>query len=190
MTQSVLRRLGAAIVLIIMRLVPFLILYSLRRSFKLNLWGSGAAPADPGVAPIFGAGSCARPATAGRSGSNRSRCSIKIGDTTIIPIGFMDLTNTFRSTNSGASLATNFGNIPYNNAGFASKPGRAALLKIGSAWRTHASDFAWMRRSRIRTSVAYFEGDFVGWSRRQQHACFQHAGVQQQPGPSRTSLLG
>ncbi len=40
---------------------------------------------------------------------------LQLGAVTITPIGFMDMTNTFRSTNSGASLATNFGNIPYNN---------------------------------------------------------------------------
>src|SRR5689334_21128119 len=39
----------------------------------------------------------------------------RIGNATITPIGFMDATNTFRSTNSGASLATNFGNFPYEN---------------------------------------------------------------------------
>src|SRR5271154_5523327 len=37
---------------------------------------------------------------------------IKIGDATIMPVGFMDLTNTFRSTNAGTSLQTNFGSIP------------------------------------------------------------------------------
>ncbi len=41
--------------------------------------------------------------------------SLKIGDTLITPIGFMDLTNTYRSTNAGTSLQTNFGSIPYNN---------------------------------------------------------------------------
>src|SRR5262249_23814712 len=39
----------------------------------------------------------------------------RIGDAFITPIGFMDLTNTFRSTNAGSSLQTNFGSIPYNN---------------------------------------------------------------------------
>jgi hypothetical protein len=44
-----------------------------------------------------------------------SPLQLRIGDTAITPIGFMDATNTFRSTASGAGLATNFGNIPYNN---------------------------------------------------------------------------
>ena len=41
--------------------------------------------------------------------------AVKIGDTTITPVGFMDLSNTFRDTNSGTSLQTNFGSIPFNN---------------------------------------------------------------------------
>jgi hypothetical protein len=40
---------------------------------------------------------------------------LKIGDASITPIGFMDLTNTFRSTNAGTSLQSNFASIPYNN---------------------------------------------------------------------------
>src|SRR5262249_53357114 len=44
-----------------------------------------------------------------------SPLQFKIGDATITPIGFMDLTNTYRSTNAGTSLQTNFGSIPYNN---------------------------------------------------------------------------
>src|SRR5579862_4003010 len=45
----------------------------------------------------------------------QSPLQLQLGGVTITPVGFMDMTNTFRSTNSGASLATNFGNIPYNN---------------------------------------------------------------------------
>src|ERR1035441_6569025 len=51
-----------------------------------------------------------------------------LGYATITPIGFMDLTNTWRSTNSGATLATNFGSYPYNNTpqGRLSEIGRAS----------------------------------------------------------------
>ncbi|HUI76902.1 MAG TPA: hypothetical protein VLY24_03275 [Bryobacteraceae bacterium] len=44
-----------------------------------------------------------------------SPLQLRIGASTITPVGFMDATDTFRSTNSGAGLATNFGNYPYNN---------------------------------------------------------------------------
>lgn len=44
-----------------------------------------------------------------------SPLQIKIGDTTIMPVGFMDLTATWKDKNAGGSLGSNFGNIPYNN---------------------------------------------------------------------------
>ena len=40
---------------------------------------------------------------------------IKIGETTIQPIGFMDLTMDWKDKNAGGSLGSNFGSIPYNN---------------------------------------------------------------------------
>src|SRR5260370_27814661 len=40
---------------------------------------------------------------------------IQLGAVTITPVWLMELPNTCRSTNSGASLKTNFGNFPYNN---------------------------------------------------------------------------
>jgi hypothetical protein len=55
------------------------------------------------------------PAQAGEATPPESPLQLRIGNTTILPIGFIDATNTFRSTNSGASLATNFGNYPYGN---------------------------------------------------------------------------
>ncbi len=45
-----------------------------------------------------------------------SPLQLKIGGTTITPVGFMDFTNTWRSTADGDSLKTNFGHFPYNNS--------------------------------------------------------------------------
>jgi hypothetical protein len=39
-----------------------------------------------------------------------------IGSATIMPVGFMDFTAVFRSTNPGSGIGTNFGSIPYNSA--------------------------------------------------------------------------
>ena len=39
----------------------------------------------------------------------------KIGDTTIQPIGFADLTGTWKDKNAGGTVGTNFGSIPYSN---------------------------------------------------------------------------
>jgi hypothetical protein len=81
---------------------------------------------------------------------------LKIGDAYITPIGFMDLTNTWRSTNAGTSLQTNFGSIPYNNT----TPGRLTEDKLSAAnsrigFRVDALEKGW-------AVMGYFEGDFVG----------------------------
>jgi len=45
-----------------------------------------------------------------------SPLQLKIGETTIIPIGFMDITGEFRDKNAGGVIGSNFGSVPYNNA--------------------------------------------------------------------------
>jgi uncharacterized coiled-coil protein SlyX len=44
-----------------------------------------------------------------------SPLQILLGDIAITPVGFMDLTATWKNTNATGSLGTNFGNFPYNN---------------------------------------------------------------------------
>jgi hypothetical protein len=44
-----------------------------------------------------------------------SPLQLKIGDTTIMPVGFMDLTLSWKDKNAGGSLGSNFGSVPYNN---------------------------------------------------------------------------
>jgi len=54
---------------------------------------------------------------AGSQGDNvASPLQIHIGDATITPVGFLDFTTVFRTTDEGSGIGTNFGNIPYNNA--------------------------------------------------------------------------
>jgi hypothetical protein len=80
----------------------------------------------------------------------------KIGEATITPIGFMDLTNTFRSTNSGSSLQTNFGSIPYNNT----LQGRLTENKLSAA----NSRIGFRVDAKVKNTniLGYYEGDFVG----------------------------
>jgi hypothetical protein len=66
-----------------------------------------------GVAPALPPAAAA--AQAAEGAAPESPLQLKIGNTTILPLGFIDATNTWRSTNSGASLATNFGSYPYGN---------------------------------------------------------------------------
>src|SRR5438477_3551335 len=85
-----------------------------------------------------------------------SPLQIKIGDATITPIGFMDLTNTYRSTNAGTSLQTNFGSIPYNNT----VQGRLSEDKLSVA--NSRIGFRVDAVAKGYNILGYFEGDFVG----------------------------
>jgi hypothetical protein len=66
-----------------------------------------APPPPPAPRPAF-----APPAEAPAS----SPLQIRIGDTTIQPIGFMDLTGEWKDKNAGGSIGSSFGSIPYNTA--------------------------------------------------------------------------
>jgi hypothetical protein len=44
-----------------------------------------------------------------------SPLQLKIGDTTIIPVGFMDATAVWRDKNAGSGIGSNFGSVPYKN---------------------------------------------------------------------------
>jgi hypothetical protein len=87
-----------------------------------------------------------------------SPLQIRVGDASITPVGFMDMTNTWRSTNSGASLATNFGNFPYSNTPtgnltenrMSAQNSRLGLRVDATAKGAHV--------------LGYYEGDFVGFA--------------------------
>jgi hypothetical protein len=85
-----------------------------------------------------------------------SPLQIKVGDAAITPVGFMDLTNTFRSTNAGTSLQTNFGSIPYNNV----VAGRLSENKLSVA--NSRIGFRVDARVKGASVLGYYEGDFVG----------------------------
>jgi hypothetical protein len=44
-----------------------------------------------------------------------SPLQLHIGSATITPVGFMDFTGVFRTTNPGSGIGTNFGSLPYSN---------------------------------------------------------------------------
>jgi hypothetical protein len=44
-----------------------------------------------------------------------SPLSFRIGDATFTPLGFLDLTDVFRTTGTGNGIGTTFGGVPYNN---------------------------------------------------------------------------
>jgi hypothetical protein len=108
-------------------------------------------PPPPALAPPV-------PVPQGGSAEQPSPLQIKIGDATITPVGFMDITNTWRSTNAGTSLQTNFGSFPYNNT----VPGRLTEDK----WSAENSRLGLRVDANVKGAnvLGYFEGDFVGGS--------------------------
>jgi hypothetical protein len=85
-----------------------------------------------------------------------SPLQLKIGDTYITPIGFMDLTGVFRDKNNGGSIGTSFGSIAY-----------------GNIYQTNLSEFRLsMQNSRVGARfdsmvkgahvLGYVEADFLG----------------------------
>jgi hypothetical protein len=47
--------------------------------------------------------------------STSAPLQLKVGDTTIMPVGFMDATAVWRDKDAGSSIGSNFGGVPYNN---------------------------------------------------------------------------
>jgi hypothetical protein len=68
-----------------------------------------AAPSAPSPAP-------APQAQAAAAAEPSAPLQLKIGDTTIMPVGFMDATAEWKDKNAGGSIGSSFGSIPYNNA--------------------------------------------------------------------------
>ena len=80
-----------------------------------------------------------------------------IGSATITPVGFMDFTAVFRSTNVGSGIGTNFGGVPFNNV----PAGKLTELRL-SAQNSRIG-------ARVDADVAgahvigYLESDFLGF---------------------------
>ncbi len=85
-----------------------------------------------------------------------SALSIRIGNTTFAPLGFVDATFFARSTNVGSGIGTNFAGVPYNNspAGQTSETNLTAQnSRIG--FRVDSS----LLGAKV---LGYFEADFLG----------------------------
>jgi hypothetical protein len=109
-----------------------------------------------GVAPVAAAVMPPLPLPQATPPEQPSPLQIHLGDATITPVGFMDITNTFRSTNAGTSLQTNFGSFPYNNI----PQGRLTEDK----WSAENSRIGFRVDAKVKGAnvLGYFEGDFVG----------------------------
>ncbi len=84
--------------------------------------------------------------------------SLKIGNTFITPVGFMDLTWVTRSTNVGSGIGTNFGSIPFNNQATAAGNIPDNYFSVQNS-RIGARFDAMMHNTKI---LGYWESDFLG----------------------------
>jgi hypothetical protein len=84
--------------------------------------------------------------------------SLKIGNTFITPVGFMDLTWVTRSTNVGSGIGTNFGSIPFSNQATAAGNVPDNYFSVQNS-RIGARFDALMHDTKI---LGYWESDFLG----------------------------
>ena len=85
-----------------------------------------------------------------------SPLSLKIGETYITPVGFMDLTYVYRSKNLGSGIGTNFAGVPFANTTTGKLPdGQLSPQnsRIGARFDTL------VKGARV---IGYWESDFLG----------------------------
>jgi hypothetical protein len=86
-----------------------------------------------------------------------SPLSFKIGDATFTPLGFLDLTDIFRTEDTGFGIGTTFGSVPYNNvypaAGLTEDRFSAQNSRIGVRVDAPVGS---------GTITGYIEADFLG----------------------------
>ena len=75
-----------------------------------------ALPPAPAPAPSPAAWASPQPAQAAAPAEAPSPLQLKLGNVTIMPVGFMDFTTFWRDKDAASSMGTNFGSVPYNNA--------------------------------------------------------------------------
>src|SRR5581483_6720207 len=84
---------------------------------------SAAAPSDPSASSSASAASSSSsasstaPAATPQGNEPPSPLFFRIGSATFTPLGFMDLTNVFRSPAIGSGIGTNFSSLPYRIPG-------------------------------------------------------------------------
>ena len=86
-----------------------------------------------------------------------SPLQIHIGSATITPVGFMDFTSVFRSTNTGAGIGSNFGGVPFKNT----PAGRLTEVRLSAQNSRIGARFdADVLGSHV---IGYLESDFLGF---------------------------
>jgi len=91
-----------------------------------------------------------------QGGDAPSPLSLKIGDTYVTPVGFMDLTYVYRSKNMGSGIGSNFAAVPYSNT-TAGRLSDGQLSPQNS--RIGARFDAMVLGGKV---IGYWESDFLG----------------------------
>jgi hypothetical protein len=110
---------------------------------------------DPEPAPAPAPDPAPQATTPDTSVPAPSPLQFHIGDSTITPIGFMDMTAVFRSASAGSGIGTNFGSIPYNT-------GVARLTEFRLNPQNSRIGFRADAMVKGAHVIGYFEGDFLG----------------------------
>jgi hypothetical protein len=90
--------------------------------------------------------------------TRESPLSFRIGGTEFTPGGFIDFENVFRTTNSGASITTPFGGIPFSNA----PTGAGQLTEFRSTAQYSRFNLKISGKYGENKILGYIEGDFNG----------------------------
>jgi len=92
------------------------------------------------------------------AGEASSPLQLKIGDATLIPIGFMDLTGVWRSENAGSGIGSSFGSVPLANAS------TAHLSEFRFSPQNSRIGFRFDANVKGAHVIGYNEMDFLGTS--------------------------
>jgi hypothetical protein len=90
----------------------------------------------------------------------QSPAALRLGDSTITPIGFLDFTAVFRDTAAGSGIGTNFGSFPYRT------PGNPAGNLSEFRFSAQNSRIGARLDTRVRDVkvAAHWESDFLGFT--------------------------
>jgi hypothetical protein len=113
-------------------------------------------PLKPAVLPPA-APAPAMPAQAAKpAAENASPLQFHIGSASITPVGFMDFTPVWRSTNPGSGIGTNFGSVPYNSG----PTGRLSEFRLSA----QNSRFGIRVDANVKGTnvLGYMEADYLG----------------------------
>src|SRR5487761_519554 len=114
-----------------------------------------AAAAALAIAPV--SATVASPKAAQGDQADQSPLFFKIGGADFTPLGFLDFTSVYRSTNVGSGIGTSFGVIPFNGASPAGRLSEtrfsAQNSRVGIKIDANPDNF---------TVTGYLEADFLG----------------------------